>query len=87
MADEKDRPAPAPTSSAAEGAERIEGPTRQFSLKLSSWLADLGSDLDAPAPAAEEPLDELLSPPPAATADAAAAKVPAAPSVKKDGSG
>lgn len=55
MANEKDRaapPAPQPP---------VEGPTRQFSLKMSGWLASLGADLDAPADAPAAPLDELLT--------------------------
>jgi hypothetical protein len=60
MANEKDLP-PSPAL-----PPPVEGATKQFTLKMSSWLTALASDLDAPAGAPpafpEAPLDQLLEP-------------------------
>ena len=66
MSDEKDPKKESPAAgSAPERPAPVEGATKQFSLKMSSWLSALGSDLDAPAgaPAPDLPLDLLLDQP------------------------
>ena len=76
MANEKDDPAASAPSSP------VEGPTKQFSLKMTSWLAALTDDLEAPAgtPAPDAPLDVLLDEKKAAeAAEAAKARPPGPP--------
>ncbi|MEO7329410.1 MAG: hypothetical protein ABI193_12575 [Minicystis sp.] len=64
MANEKDPPAPVD----APPPLPVEGATKQFTLKMSSWLTDLASDLAAPAGAPaitpDAPIDALLEPDP-----------------------
>jgi hypothetical protein len=63
MSNEKDPAAP------ADAPPPVEGATKQFTLKMSSWLMDMASDLAAPAGSptvsADAPLDALLQPDPA----------------------
>ncbi len=60
MANDEDPPAP------ADAPPPVEGATKQFTLKMSSWLTDLASDLAAPAGAPaitpDAPIDDLLEP-------------------------
>jgi hypothetical protein len=60
----------APEPAAAPPAPAAEGATKMFTMKMESWLTDLGGDLDAPVPPAEEaPL--AIGPLPAAGSPAA----------------
>jgi hypothetical protein len=81
MPNEKDRPPVTPATPVAMGETPkppaqpapVEGATKQFSVKMSSWLAAFSADLEEPPP--DAPLD--LRP------DGAEAAPPAAPAAEE----